>query len=188
MRHKYLAEAIVLARHPLGEANAIVTLLTADFGIIRARAQGLRNPGSKMSPGLQTFMQSDISLVRGKEGWRLVGAILVRAWAGDLTPAARNRAGRVFDLMQRLALGEDPEPRLYAIAWSLLEALTHLDEETADAAEMLAALRVLHALGLDAGSVPGEAGEYGNEHLDEILRERKGYLSRINSGIAASGL
>jgi DNA repair protein RecO (recombination protein O) len=188
MRHKYLAEAIVLARHPHGEANALITLLTSDFGIIRARAQGLRNPGSKMSPGLQTLMQSDVSLVRGKEGWRLVGAVLVRAWALELSPAARNRAGRVFDLMQRLVHGEDAEPRLYAIAWSLLEALTHLEEESADAAEMLAALRVLHALGLDAGQMPGTAEEYASEALDEITRARKGYISRINTGIAASGL
>lgn len=190
MRHKYLTEGIVLARRPLGEANALVTLLTTDFGIIRARAQGLRKPGSKMSPGLQTFMQSDLSMVRGKEGWRLTGAILVRSWAAELTPAARSRAARVFDLMQRLTQGEHAEPELFAIADALLAALTHLDEEAADAAECLAALRVLHVLGHDAGAVPGSAGmgDYDAGTLHEIARARKGYIARINTGIEASGL
>lgn len=180
----------MLSRRPLGEANALVTLLTTDFGIIRARAQGLRKPISKLSPGLQTFMQSDVSLVRGKEGWRLTGAILVRSWAGELSPQARTRAARVFDLMQRLTQGEYAEPQLYAIAHALLSALTHLSEESADAAECLAALRVLHVLGHDAGALPGTSGmgDYDTGALDEIARARKGYISRINTGIEASGL
>jgi recombinational DNA repair protein (RecF pathway) len=64
MRHKYSTTAIVLSRTPLAEASALVTLLTADVGLIRARAQGVRKPGAKMASALQTLIESDVMLLR----------------------------------------------------------------------------------------------------------------------------
>jgi len=49
MRHKYETRGIVLSRSPLGEANAFVTLLTPELGLVRARAQGVRRSGAKLS-------------------------------------------------------------------------------------------------------------------------------------------
>ena len=38
MRHKYVTRAIVLARAPLAESASLITLLTEEFGLVRARA------------------------------------------------------------------------------------------------------------------------------------------------------
>lgn len=187
MQHKYRTEVLVLARHPVKEHDASVVLATPDFGIIRARTAGLRKPGSKMAAGLQTLMESNIALIRAKDGWRLAGALPLRDWSKELSFESRKRFARVSELMQRLS-GEEPEPRLYEEARSFADALSKLPEEEQDAAECLAALRVLHILGHDAGDMPGEFCDYGTEALEAVGKERKGYISRINNGIIASGL
>ena len=188
MRHKYRTEAFVLSRQPIREHDASIVLATVDFGIIRARAMGVRKPGSKMAIGLQTFTQSEITLIRGKEGWRLTGALPIKNWAGELTFEARPRAARVCELMQRLSHGEEAEPRLYEEALAFAEALPSLHGEGQDSAECLAALRVLHILGHDAGELPGGFGDYGTEALAVVADNRKGYIARVNNGITASGL
>lgn len=187
MQHKYRTEVLVLARHPVKEHDATVVLATPDFGIIRARTAGLRKPGSKMAAGLQTLMESNIALIRAKDGWRLAGALSLRDWSKELSFESRKRFARVSELMQRLS-GEDPEPRLYEEARSFADALSKLPEEEQDAAECLAALRVLHILGHDAGDMPGDFCNYKPDALALITGERKSYIARINNGIIASGL
>lgn len=188
MQHKYRTDALVLARYPLKEHDATVVLATPDFGIIRARAAGLRKPGSKMAAGLQTLMESNVALIRAKDGWRLAGAVMLCDWTKELSFEGRKRFARVADLMQRLSHGEDPEPRLYTEARSFAGALVTLAEEEQDTAECLAALRVLHVLGHDAGDIPGGYADYSEKTLGGVESDRKAYIARVNTGITASGL
>lgn len=189
MRHKYTTAAIALARTPLSEASSLVTLLTGDFGVIRARSQGLRKPGAKMGAGLQTLAESDVTLLKGKEGWRLAGSILARDWSRALSPKTRTRAGRVAELMLRFVRGEVNDPALFIIYTNFIGSLANLSEEEQDAAECLAVLRILRTLGLDAGIIPGTSDEdYGEEARAAVLADRKDIIARINRGIAASGL
>lgn len=192
MRHKYFTPALVLARAPFSEASALVTMVTPEFGVLRARAQGLRKPGAKMGAGLQTFSESDVSLVRGKEGWRATGAVLAKNWAASLDASSRARAGRVAELALRLTHGEsmDAGPALFSILTSYLLVLTDatLSEEERDAAELLAVLRILNVLGLNGGDILGREDSFDAETLARVLADRKGILARVNHGIAASGL
>ncbi|MES2225415.1 MAG: recombination protein O N-terminal domain-containing protein [Patescibacteria group bacterium] len=188
MRHKYSARALVLGRYPLGEASVSVSLLTEDFGIIRARSQGARKPGAKMAPGLQTLSFCDVTLLRGKDGWRTAGAILEANWARALPPDARRRATRVMELAQQLVRGEHRDADLFTILTSFVTSLPALSEEEADAAELLAALRLLHVLGLDAGDTYGALDDYSPTRLQEANDVRAHLITRINHGISNSGL
>ncbi|NNM83868.1 hypothetical protein HKL94_01445 [Candidatus Parcubacteria bacterium] len=189
MRHKYETHGIVLARSPLGEANILITLLTPDLGLVRARAQGLRQSGAKLAAALVTFAESEVVLVRGKEGWRLAGAVLEQNWFVSLQHASsRARAARVCHLLLRLVAGETHDPALFSVVKEFLHALAVLPEDTHEAAEMLAALRLLAALGLDAGEIPSGAPESSPELLALVARDRMKYITRINHGITASGL
>lgn len=183
MRHKYVTDALVLARTPLKESAALVTLLTEEFGLVRARAEGLRKSGAKLAHALQTLDRCEVTLVRGKEGWRLSGAILEESWFGKLARPERLRAGRIAGLMLRLVHGEANDPALYALYAGFLEALPGLSEESQDTAEIMTALRILTSLGLDVGVLP-QAGEYA-PLPPEARRE---LVMRVNRGIAASGL
>lgn len=189
MRYKYETRGIVLSRTPSGEANAFVILITSELGLVRARAQGVRRPGAKLAAALTTCAESDLVLVQGKEGWRIAGAVLEENWFLRLKhPSSRTRASRVSGLLLRLVTGEAHDPALFPIMNGFFEALAVFPEDTHEAVEMLAALRVLAALGLDAGEIPGEMSEFTPPVLSAVMEGRSHYIARINHGIAASGL
>lgn len=188
MRPRYSTRALVLGRSPVGEASASVALLTEEFGLVRARAQGVRKPGAKLAGALQTFAENEVILVRGKDGWRLSGALLSRRLATELTEHARLRAGRIASLSLRLIHGETRDADLFGILHGLIVSLPDLTEEEGEAAECLAALRLLAALGLDAGDIPGAPHEYDASALSAVVADRASYIARVNRGIAASGL
>jgi recombinational DNA repair protein (RecF pathway) len=188
MRHKYPTRAIVLARTSVAEESALLTLLTRDVGLVRARAQGLRKSGAKLAGVLPTLAESDIVLVAGKDGWRVAGALSAENWFLRLPRSAREAAGRVAALLMRLVGGESPDPALYDIYAAFLAALASLPEAAYGAAECLAALRILAALGLDAGELPEGSGEFSIEALRDVERQRSKLVARVNHGIRASGL
>ena len=152
---------MVLSRTPLGETSAFITLLTPGLGLVRARAQSVRRPGAKLAAALTTFAESSLVLVRGRESWRIAGAVLEENWFLRMQyTARRTRASRVSGLVLRLVAGEAHDPGLC----------------------------VLRALGFDAGDLPGGNAAFTPPALAEIQKNRTGYIARINDGIAASGL
>ncbi len=188
MRPKYQTTALVLARTPLAEASALLYLLTHDFGLVKARAQGIRKAGAKLAAATQTFSEHEATLVRGKEGWRLSGAVVTQNWFTTLGRDARCRAGRIARLLLRLVHGESNDTALLALFTEFLEALPRLTDEDADAAEHLVALRLLGILGLDTGDIPGNVQVYEAEALTFAKAHKRELITRINRGIAASGL
>lgn len=189
MRHKYDTRGIVLSRAPSGEANAFVTILTPELGLVHARAQGVRNSGAKLSTALTTLAESSLVLVRGKDGWRVVGAILEEGWFAILGSfSSRKRAARLSGLLLRLVAGETRDPALFNIVRGFFEALSVLPEGLHEAAEVLVVLRVLSVLGLDAGEIPGDPNVFSKDILELIANKRTEHIARINRGIAASGL
>ncbi len=188
MRHKYETRGIVLARVHTGEATTLVTLLTADLGLVQARAQSLRKSGAKLSPSLATFAESSVVLVRGREGWRLSGAVLEENWFARLQEAGEvPRAARVSTLLLRLVAGEAHDTLLFPIVQGFFRALAESPKELCEAVEMLAGLRALAALGLDSGTIPGES-TFAPPLLAEVAEGRAEFITRINRGITASGL
>lgn len=189
MRHKYDTRALVLARAHTGEATTFLTLLTPDLGLVYARAQSVRKPGAKLAASLATLVESDVVLVRGKEGWRVAGAVLEENWFQKLPSAStRERAARVSGLLLRLIAGEERDSLLFTITKGMLSALAVFPEDAHEAIEILAVLRALSALGLDSGEIPGEAADFASPFLADVFKNRTKYIARINTGIAASGL
>lgn len=188
MRHRYETRGIVLSRTPSGEANAHLTIITPGLGLVRARAQGVRRQGAKLSAALATFAESSLVLVRGKEEWRLAGAVLEKNWFALMNSAAHPAAGRTSGLLLRLAAREARDPELFPILAGFFNALAELPEDTHEAAEALAVLRLLRALGFDAGEIPCASPAFAPSALAEVMSARADYVARINRGIAASGL
>ncbi len=186
MRHKYSTPAIVLARYPIAEGSAACLLLTPELGLVRVRVQGVRASGAKLASALQTFSECDATLVRGREQWRLAGAVAVENWFRKIPAGSRERAGRIAALLLRLVQGETADERLYRVFAGFLGSLAALPEHEHETAEALAALYILSALGLDAGELP-DAESYGKAAFN-ALGERSSVIGRINRGIAASGL
>lgn len=189
MRHKYDTRGIVLARAHTGEAHTFVTLLTCDLGLVHARAQSLRKTGAKLGASLVTFAENACVLVHGKDGWRVTGAVLDENWFARLSSApSRERAVRVSRLLLRLVAGEERDAELFPIIKGFFEALATLPPEKHEAVEVLAVLRILTATGLDTGGMPEDALLFAPHLLEMVQADRARYVTRINNGIAASGL
>lgn len=62
----YLAHGIVLRVRPLGEKDRVITILTEEYGIIRASARGARSSKSKLTAVTQPFVMAHFALVHGR--------------------------------------------------------------------------------------------------------------------------
>lgn len=137
----YKAEAIVLRQQTIGEADRVVTLLTREYGKLRAVARGIRRPTSRLGGRVEPFTHARLLLARGRTLDVIAQADVVGAFAGlrdDLTRSAyasyiaelvdrflpeRDRHENVFDLVQRTladldGAGEE-EVELYALWFAL---------------------------------------------------------------------
>lgn len=70
----HTTEGFILSSAPVGEANRIFHIFTREFGVIIATAQGVRLSKSKLRPHLLDYSFSSVSLVKGKEFWRITSA------------------------------------------------------------------------------------------------------------------
>lgn len=129
-----------------GEANKYFLIFTKDFGLVRVAAQGVRHLKSKLRYGLSEYSLARISLVRGREVWRLTSAEseqtikdqnLIQLWS------------RIFSLLLRLLHGEERNDFLFASLEDGLAFSTQniLPEEVLNSLECILALRILSSLG-----------------------------------------
>lgn len=144
----YTTDALILGSFEGIAADRTIALLTREAGLVYARAVSVRREVSKLRYGLQDFSRVTVSLVRGRRGWKVVGAersdnLYFRA------PDRERRAAllRILRLVRRLVRGEGGDRAFYD---QLLDDVTVL--VAADAAELVAlertlALRLLASLG-----------------------------------------
>jgi recombinational DNA repair protein (RecF pathway) len=72
--HIYQTKAYIIDSFEIGEANKKLVMLTEDLGLIQVIAQGVRLGKSKLKASIQDLSFSKVSVVRGKEVWRLTNA------------------------------------------------------------------------------------------------------------------
>lgn len=147
----YKTEGIIIGCENRGEANRSVTILTQDLGVIRATAQSAREIKSKHRYGLQLFAHSEVNVVLGKHGWRIIGVAPLANYGMDIASSQRLYAlyVRASSLVRRLVQGEESNPELYKEMLDGLRFLANetIDEETLQFFETLLILRVLYHLG-----------------------------------------
>src|SRR3989344_5666530 len=121
MYQKYSTDALVLGSRERGEADRVHTLYTRDFGLVRARASAVRSERSRMRYALQNYSYANVSLVRGKRGWRVAGGTALRGAASDVANVAA--FARIAELAVRLLAGEEENAYLFAALAEAHEAL-----------------------------------------------------------------
>jgi len=129
----YSTPGFILGSSPSGEASKIYLIYTEDFGLVRAKAQGVRLITSKLRYNLEDFSFSSFSLVRGREVWRLTGALKM-----DTQPKFPVVQARVLNFVKRLVQGEEKNEKL----WKNLLLITKTEMS-----EPLILAHILDALG-----------------------------------------
>jgi len=188
-------ESLLLASYPLRESDRLVECFTKDFGLIRAIAKSAREERSKLRYALEPLSRATISLVRGRDVWRIRGAHHEESFyrAFEDSPETLRMIGNTFVLLRRLVTGEEENRELFC---DLSEALIFLKEgalssEEIKAFESILVLRVLSRLGY---RLPREDWtRYLSEPLSEdLIREfapqRRLAVTLINETLTESQL
>lgn len=149
--HIYHTEAIVLSSRPDGESSRYLYLFTPDFGLIFAHVQNMRSINSKLRFSLQDFSLSKISLVKGKNLWRIIGATFVRNFYFDFK---NNKdylllCANVFYLLRKLLVGEEKNQDLFRTILFGLDFISTIHKEKISPIdiELILVLKILHNLG-----------------------------------------
>lgn len=120
----YPLTALVLRKTKLGETDTILTLLAEDGSQVRAVAKGLRKPGSRFGARLEPYSVVDLLLHTGKSLQVVSEARIVTPNAGLREDLDRNAASAVVvDLLDKISLEGQTEPRLFALAVTTLGVL-----------------------------------------------------------------
>ena len=139
---------IVLSRFELGEADRVLTVLTPDAGKIRAIANGVRRPTSRLGGSLEPFAELRLQLARGRTFDVVTQVRVLHAW---------------------LHLRDQLESA--ATAWYVGELADRSTEEQAPAEPFYALLRRAFQL-LDDGMVPGRVARWYEMGLTDALGVR----------------
>ena len=190
MYQKYQTEALVLGHYERGEADKMFALYTRDFGLVWARASGVRREGSRMRYALQTGVHMRTGLVRGKRGWRLAGGSAIRQLSGS-TPGVAVFA-RICKLVMRLVQGEEQNAYLFEVLADAQATLSASERTILPTVEIVCVARVLYALGYLSEDALGSAllthTAYGAEHLVEAEKKRAELLTSINRALSETQL
>ena len=149
MHHIYTTKALIIKSIPIGEANKYYFLLTEDLGFIRASAQGVRLDKSKLKGHLQDFCLVKISLVKGKDIWRITSVETIEC--GDFLKNINKLIAikNIFSLLSRLLAGEEKNEQLFASVESFYNFLlkNELSQNYIKNLETITVLRILYHLG-----------------------------------------
>lgn len=191
MYQKYHTEALVLGSREYGEADKVFSLFTSDFGLVRARASSVRSETSKMRYALQKFSRTNVSLVKGKRGWRAAGAQAMKAASGD--PHGISAFARISELVLRLVHGEEKNDYLFAALVEAHDALmAPANSNVLGTIEIVCVARILFSLGYISSEALSTAlfthTAYTGESLLEAETLKDKLLSSINKAIAETQL
>lgn len=179
MAHRlYHAEAFIIASRPSGETSRAYWLLTDNLGLVIAEARAVREIKSKLRYHLTVGSLVRVSLVRGRERWRLAGAETEKA----LPAAGRRSWASVMELIRTTFATEHPEPVVFAELKNAFGWLTkeNINQKSVDTFRLVVMVRILHLLGF-----------IGGERLEKILEldwASPGDLSTVPPAVLKDGL
>lgn len=193
--HVYNTCGIVLGSRPVREADRIFLIFTEELGLVSAVAQGVRKESSKLRGFLVDGASVEVSLVRGKNGWRITTAALIRNNASLLEQRKDLKVSffQIVLLLSKLIRGEEKHPEILAvfdagIGYLLQESVS---ESAATSWEMIMAARILSLLGYFSSEKTSASlleDEFSEALLQSAEKEKRVIVDAINAGIRASGL
>lgn len=151
MSRSYKATGINLKGMPLGETDRLLTILTAERGLIRVIAPGARKHKSRLAGRSSQFVVNELFIIQGKKLDKLVQAETVRSFPGLASDLARLTASQYLaELVLCQALSDHPQEELFAL---LIEHLQRLEQAVGESILACLSQGVFHFLAL-AGVAP----------------------------------
>lgn len=120
----YTTMAIVCGSYDRNQADRSYRLFTESFGLLFATARSVREERSRQRYALQDFSQIQVSLVKGRAGWR-IGSVIDQGNAFLQAPdqAARIQIVRLVRVVNRYVHGPEEAGNLFPLLRDALQDL-----------------------------------------------------------------
>lgn len=150
MSRTYKATGINLKAAPMGETDRLMTILTKEYGLLRAIAPGARKHKSRLGGRSGLFVVNELMLTKGKSLDKMIQAQTQQSFPGLSRDLVRLTAGQYLAELALCEASEQPQEALFELLIAHLERL-----ETAPTGAVLACLAhgTFHILAL-AGVAP----------------------------------
>ncbi|MBG1268811.1 DNA repair protein RecO [Nostoc sp. WHI] len=154
MSRTYKATGINLKTQVLGESDKIVTILTREFGLIRAVAPGARKHNSSLGGRSGMFVVNELLIAKGRSLDKITQAQTLKTYPGLAKDLGKLAAGQYLaEIVLCQALSEQPQEELYELFNEHLHRLEALSSANASGVLAHLAHGVFHLLAL-AGLTP----------------------------------
>lgn len=156
---KYTTEAIVINIYDQGENDRVYKLFTYEFGLVMAHGKSIRKLESKLRSHLMIGRTALVTLVKGREIWRITGAT-------DISDK-NIFFHEIAIILNRFIQGEGEHKRLYKNLISLAKKAHGFDKAKV---KLLAYFIILADLGYTDIKVIGAKNleEYFNFGVDDL--------------------
>lgn len=112
----YTTDCFIIKTRVSRDADASLLLFTNQFGLLNANARSLRQGKSKLRYSLQSLSFSSISLVKGRELWRVTSAKKhISLYDKRLPLVYRTMFARMLMFIERFCPRETSEPEIFEI-------------------------------------------------------------------------
>lgn len=130
MSKTYQATGIILKGMPLGEADRLVTILTSEYGLVRAVVPGARKHKSSLRGRSELFVVNQLLIVKGRSLDKVTQADTVESYPKLSQNLGKLTASQYLaELVLGLALSEQPQIELYEILREHLRRIEDLSDE-----------------------------------------------------------
>jgi DNA repair protein RecO (recombination protein O) len=154
MSRTYKATGINLKTQVLGESDKIVTILTPEFGLIRAVAPGARKHNSSLGGRSGMFVVNELLIAKGRSLDKITQAQTLKTYPGLSKDLGKLAASQYLaEIVLSQALSEQPQEELYELFNEHLHRLEALSSANASGVLAHLAHGVFHLLAL-AGVTP----------------------------------
>ncbi|MEH2040386.1 DNA repair protein RecO [Nostoc sp.] len=154
MSRTYKATGINLKTQALGESDKIVTILTREFGLIRAVAPGARKHNSSLGGRSGMFVVNELLIAKGRSLDKITQAQTLKTYPGLAKDLGKLAASQYLaEIVLCEALSEQPQEELYDLFNEHLHRLEGVSSANPSGVLAHLAHGVFHLLAL-AGLTP----------------------------------
>ncbi|MDF5726554.1 MAG: DNA repair protein RecO [Rhizonema sp. PD38] len=154
MSKTYKATGINLKTQALGEADKLVTILTPEFGLIRAVAPGARKYNSSLGGRSEMFVVNELLIAKGRSLDKITQAQTIKSYPGLAKNLGKLAASQYLaEIVLCQALSEQPQEELYELLQEHLSRIEAIAIQDSDHVLAYLTHGVFHLLAL-AGLTP----------------------------------
>lgn len=117
-------KGLVIKEQTIGESDRLVTLLTADFGLVKAFVRRAKQLKSRLNSATTLFAYCDFSLYRSKDAFVVDDAVPIEVFFGLRQDIDRLTLAQYFaQLAYEMSAEEEPEEELLRLTLNSLHLL-----------------------------------------------------------------